>query len=49
MFQKDFVDEAYDDRPTVDNMMSSLEKKGLIIKETDSVDKRKYRILNMQI
>ena len=44
MFQKDFVDETYDDRPTVANMISSLEKKGLIIKEPDSIDRRKHRI-----
>ncbi len=44
MFQKDFVNEKYDDRPTVANMISSLEKKGLIIKEPDSIDRRKHRI-----
>jgi DNA-binding MarR family transcriptional regulator len=44
MFQKDFVNETYDDRPTVANMISSLVKKGLIIKEPDSIDRRNYRI-----
>lgn len=44
MFQKDFVNETYDDRPTVANMISSLVKKRLIIKETDLIDRRKHRI-----
>lgn len=44
MFQKDFVNETYDDRPTVANMISSMEKKGWIIKEPDSIDRRKHRI-----
>ena len=44
MFQKKFVNETYDDRPTVANMISSLVKKGLVIKEPDSIDRRKHRI-----
>lgn len=44
MFQKDFVNETYNDRPTVANMISSLEKKGLIIKDPDLIDRRKHRI-----
>ncbi len=44
MFQKDFVHETYDDRPTVANMISSLVKKGFITKEPDSIDRRKHRI-----
>ena len=44
MFQSDFVDEVFDDRPSVTRMIASMEKKGLIIKEQDTFDKRKYRI-----
>ena len=44
MFQKDFVNKTYDDRPTVANMISSMEKKGWIIKEPDSIDRRKHRV-----
>ncbi|MBW2143867.1 MAG: hypothetical protein JRG75_05660 [Deltaproteobacteria bacterium] len=38
MFQSDFVNEVFDD------MIASMEKKGLIIKQQDTFDKRKYRI-----
>ena len=44
MFQSDFVNEVFDDRPSVTRMIASMEKKGLIIKEQDTFDKRKYRI-----
>lgn len=44
MFQSDFVNEFFDDRPSVARMIASLEKKGLIVKEQDSFDKRKHRI-----
>ncbi len=44
MFQSEFVDEVFDDRPSVARMIASLEKKGFIIKEQDTLDKRKYRI-----
>jgi DNA-binding MarR family transcriptional regulator len=44
MFQSEFVNEVFDDRPSVARMIASLEKKGLIIKEQDTFDKRKYRI-----
>ena len=44
MFQSDFVNEVFDDRPSVTRMIASMEKKGLIIKEQETFDKRKYRI-----
>ncbi|MBW1902897.1 MAG: MarR family transcriptional regulator [Deltaproteobacteria bacterium] len=44
MFQSDFVNEVFDDRPSVTRMIASMEKKGLIIKQQDTFDKRKYRI-----
>ena len=44
MFQSEFVNEVFDDRPSVARMIASLEKKGLITKEQDTFDKRKHRI-----
>lgn len=44
MFQSDFVDGFFDDRPSVARMVASLVRRGLVIKEQDSFDKRKYRI-----
>jgi len=44
MFQSDFVNVVFDDRPSVARMIASMEKKGLIIKEQDTFDRRKYRI-----
>jgi DNA-binding MarR family transcriptional regulator len=44
MFQSEFVNEVFDDRPSVARMIASLEKKGFITKEQDTFDKRKYRI-----
>ncbi len=44
MFQSEFVNEVFDDRPSVARMIASLEKKEFIIKEQDTFDKRKYRI-----
>ncbi len=44
MFQSDFVNGFFDDRPSVARMIASLEKKRLIIREQDSFDKRKYKI-----
>jgi len=44
MFQSDFVNVIFDDRPSVARMIASLDKKGLIIKQQDTFDKRKYRI-----
>ncbi len=42
MYQSEFVNVVFDDRPSVARMIASLEKKGLIVKEQDSNDKRKY-------
>ena len=44
MFQSEFVNEVFDDRPSVARMIGSLKKKGFITKEQDTFDKRKYRI-----
>jgi DNA-binding MarR family transcriptional regulator len=44
MFQSEFVNEVFDDRPSVARMIASLEKKGFITKEQDTFDKRKSRI-----
>ena len=44
MFQSEFVNEVFDDRPSVARMIASLEKKGFITKEQDTFDKRKHRI-----
>ena len=44
MFQSEFVNDVFDDRPSVARMIASLQKKGLITKEQDTFDKRKYRI-----
>jgi len=42
MYQSEFVKEVFDDRPSVARMIASLEKKGLIVKEQDTYDKRKH-------
>ncbi len=42
MYQSEFVNVVFDDRPSVARMIASLEKKGLIVKEQDTYDKRKY-------
>ncbi len=44
MFQSDFVNESFDDRPSVTRMLASMEKKGWIIREPDAIDNRKRRI-----
>ena len=44
MYQSEFVNEVFDDRPSVARMIASLEKKGFITKEQDTFDRRKYRI-----
>ena len=44
MFQSEFVNEVFDDRPSVARMIASLKKKGYITKEQDTFDKRRYRI-----
>ena len=36
MFQSDFVNEVFDDRPSVARMIASMAKKGLIIKKQDT-------------